>query len=307
MVAHIEFNAPLNRKLKIILASGLAGALKKTDRADSINQIKYDNSQKYRSYRDYPNPPLFKLENKMLDVIDQFRGSNLKINAVPWNSNKYSKGLHLAMMVAFSDQHQQPIAYDNFVPDDSREFVNRVMQLADDLNRQITIPEQFRIALDLSQGSILGAGVIAHAGSRSIARLSDTRVDKKFQYSMQEGLKWRDSVANFESITGDYFDPPGDTYHFWGTFIAGLLSEVIDNTKDQVLNPIYQQIYLNTAEITDFLRNKVSKIVRFFSNKDIVQETVITHKAADILGYHLSKMIGSRLLEGNDQQSLRRQ
>ncbi|MBI2421136.1 MAG: hypothetical protein HYV38_03570 [Candidatus Levybacteria bacterium] len=158
------------------------------------------------------------------------------------------------------------------------------MEEADKKERQLTLPEQFGIAMELSSGSVLGAAAIACAGSRSIARGSDSRADPRFNYTEEEVRKWRDCVGHFEGVTEEYGDPTADNYHVWGTFIAGLLSETGDRTRDKIFNPIYRQIYTKTAEITELIRYRIGR------------KKGVTHKNADTLGYHLGSLVGSTLL-----------
>ncbi|MBI2032677.1 MAG: hypothetical protein HYT09_03475, partial [Candidatus Levybacteria bacterium] len=210
----------------------------------SVREVSKDREESYRSPQAYSNPPLEALETEIIDLaLCSYDGGGL--DKLPWTDKKFSQGLHLAVMVSFADMHKAPLPKEYFVPEFSEEFVDRVMEVADQKRRQITLSEQFRIALDLSGGNILGAAVIAHAGSRAIARGSDTRFGQR-RYKEKDVIKWHNSVANFENITEEYDDPPGENYHFWGTFIAGLLSETGDRTRDKIFNPIYRQIYTKT-------------------------------------------------------------
>lgn len=286
MPSSVEVPTSFPDKLKVVTLSGIAGVIGKDPQPRSFNEIlkaSYRTSEaQYRSPRAYSNPPLEALEVQMC-VLALSYGNNGDINKLPWTEKRFSQGLHLATMVAFLDQHRQPVPYDHFAPDLSSEFVERIRNQADTNGRQITLTEQFDVALELAEGSMLGATLVAHAGARSIARRSDTRVDPKFNYSTQEVMHWRDCVSNFEAITDEYDDPPAETYHFWGTFVAGLLSETGDRARDRLFNPIYRQLYTKAAEITEVLRFKIAR------------KNGVTHKHADVLGYHLGSMVGSVL------------
>lgn len=272
-------------KLRVVVYAGVAGAIGK-DPQPAFNEIfreSYRTSEApYRSPRSYSNPHLEVLESKIYEqAISSYDGG--EINRLPWTDGPFSQGIHLAVMLAFADMHNQPTPSEYFMPKESRDFVDRVIEAADEKGRQITLPEQFQIALDIAQGSVLGAAVIAHVGSRSIARESDTRVDPKLDYSIAEVKKWRDCVANFERITDEYDDPPSETYHFWGTFIAGLLSETGDRRRDKIFNPIYRQLYTKMAEISELLRYRLAR------------KKGLPHKEADLVGYHLGSMVGASL------------
>lgn len=284
IMARIESSVSFPDKLRIVAFSGLAGVIGNDPKPRGFNEMLKDSYRtsdvQYRSPRASSNPPLEILEAEMCDLALVF-GDNGDINKLPWTEERFSQGLHLATMVAFLDQHQQPIPYEQIVPDLSREFVDRIRNLADIKDRQITLAEQFDVALGVTDGSILGSALIAHSGARSIARRSDTRADPRFNYSNQEVMHWRDCVASFEAISGVYDDPPAETYHFWGTFVAGLLSEHHDRFRDRLFNPIYRKLYTNAAEITEVLRFKIAR------------KNGVTHKHADVLGYHLGSMVAS--------------
>ncbi len=271
-------------KLKTVFTAGKSGILG-ADPDLTVNRIFFESYQAletpYVSPRSHPNPTLDLLE---VDLVQQALGSQTPdIRYLPWSTNRFSQGYHLALMSAFTDMHSGFIPYDNFPTDTSRRFVDRVIELADTNNRQVTIPEQFQIGLDLGQGSVLGAAVIAHGGARSIARDSDTTLDERLAYSTEEIKKWRDCVSTFEPISGIYPDPAADTYHFWGTFIPGLLSNEKDRLKDVLFNPAYRHIYTNMARITDLLRYKLMK------------KAGEPHQAADLAGYHIGSMVGAAL------------
>lgn len=273
-------------KLKAVLKAGVSGILGE-DPALEINRIFFESYQgaetPYISPRAHTNPPIELIEAALIDKA--LKTTCPDIRYLPWSTSRFSQGYHLALMSAFTDMHSGFIPYDNFPPSASRIFVDRIIDLSRSRNRQITIPEQFEVGLDLSDGHVLGAAVIAHGGARSIARASDTSVDDKLRYTTDEIKTWRDCVSTFESISGRYPDPAADTYHFWGTFIPGLLSEEKDRLKDVVLNPTYKLLYTNMASITDVLRYRLMK------------KSGEPHQVADITGYHIGSMVGAALRE----------
>jgi len=280
-----ELSQGFGNKLENIALSGIAGITGRDPRA-SFNTLfseAYNTPDQYRSPRAYSNPPLEVLEAELLNLASSNFDSDKpnELNSLPWTEDRFSQGLHLATMLAFTDQHRQPVPIEHFIPEKASTFVDEVTKSADEKGRQITISEQFDLALKIADGSVLGASVVAHAGSRSIARNRDTKIDPRFAYSIDDVKYWRDCVSNFETLTGFYGDPAADTYHFWGTFIAGLLSETGERTRDRVLNPTYRKIYLNFAEATNLLRYRIGG------------KQGETHKEADISGYHIGSMIGA--------------
>ena len=191
--------------------------------------------------------------------------------------NGFSKGRFLQAMVGFADQHAAPISEFVFPSSKAKEYVEGVMKLAAKQERQITIVDQLKVALKISSGNILEAAIIAHAGSRAIAKNFDARI---LEFSEDDLKKWKDSVASFGGITEGYGSPPADTYHFWGAFVAGLVSQEIYSKKDILLNPVYNMLYTHIAEFTDFLRYKIMR-----------KGDGTTHQEADLLGFHLGSLV----------------
>lgn len=282
-MSNVELSHGFGRKLEHVAATAVAGVFGRDPRPAHNNILReaYASSpDQYRSPRAYSNPPLELLEGEMVQLVEPFINDS-DLSSLPWTEHRFSQGLHLATVISFSDQHNRPVTPEYFVPERARVFVNEVSEFADENGRQATIPEQFSFALELSEGSVLGASVISHAGTRSIARGSDSRVDPLIDYTAQEVKDWRDDVASFEAITGKYGDPPGDTYHFWGAFIAGLLSETGDRVRDKFFNPAYRHLFTNAAEITSILRYGIGR------------KKGDTHKEADVAGYHIGSLIGT--------------
>jgi hypothetical protein len=238
-----------SRKLADLVRAS-RGGLNYAGAASEAAQI----SREYRSPGRFPNPP----EDQILEQIcyladDSLRSVGKKqLCQVPWRERPLSKGEFLAAAVAFFDQHNGG-APEIWVPQDlCRDFVRKVQETAGALSRQVTLPEQWALAMEIGEGNILGAAKMAYFGSRAIARRSDMRAGLYFTWD--ETRRWRDCVANFEITWGSYGDPPGDTYHFWGGVAAGWLSEIEINPKDKLLNPVYRYLYENTADLTRKLR-----------------------------------------------------
>lgn len=258
------------------------GGVKSPDREDIQDVVEHG----YRSDRKYENSPIDLLEMEMAEILEKVLKNNPNTNfaSIPWSKHRFSKGWHLQVMVGFSDQHKEKVDEQIFPIEKARDFVDQVMSKSDELRRQLTIPEQFSIALDIAENSIVGAAIVAHAGSRAIAKKSDTRLSSVLHFREDEIKKWRDSVASFEAITGEYGAPPADTYHFWGTFLSGIVSTMHITGKDRFLNPVYRFLYTNMAEITEFLRYKLAG-----------EGDGTVHKEADNLGYHLGSFLAEHI------------
>lgn len=251
-------------------------------------------SHEYESDRAFSNPPLIELEHEFFRILD---GKIQLTSHIPWGQRtRFSKGLHLTHMVAFTDQHSQPVCLNLFPIEQSMQYIDKVIKYSDKLNRQITLTEQLSIALEMAEHNLLGASIITHSGSRIIAKNSDTRISRMFDIPYPLIKKWRDCVSNFSALTGNYGSPPADTYHFWGAFVYGLVSEIKITPKDIFIDPVYRFLYTHIAEITDILRYKIRRI-----------GGGTTHKEADLLGFHIGslvkQMLDEQLLHDNLIQS----
>ncbi len=236
------------------------------------------------SKRKYPNPDGTLLLDEFFFLVKPILGS-IDINGLkhlPWSNRPFKKNEFFKIMVAFADQHNEKVDSSLFAPHRAKQYTDCVIEKADSLNRQVTLPEQFSIALELAESHILGAAVIAHSGSRAIARGGDSRIHGSC-YDVDDVLKWQNSVSTFENQLNTYGDPPGDTYHFWGGFVAGLVGNHIFESQDRILNPVYQWIYLHTAEATEIVRTRIA------------HNPSETHKVADVLGYTLGACIGNTI------------
>jgi hypothetical protein len=221
------------------------------------------------------------------------------LKTLSWDKFVFSKGRFLTSVVAFCNQHSEETYPEIFYPPLARCYINQVIDESDRLNRQLTLIEQYDVALNLTDRAsgidgkstshrLLDAAVLAHAGSRSAARIHDSRVDpERLAFSKDLMRKWRDCIATFDNITNEYGDPPGDTYHFWQNYVAGLTVPVVIKARDHIFNPIYKEFYNHSAEITKFLRYR-----RSGHNGN-------THKEADVLGLNIGIMVAENILQSD--------
>lgn len=253
----------------------------------------------YISPRAFPNPDEQELSvffNKFAKHPD-IKNNKGALYTLSWDRLVFSKGRYLTTAVSFSDQHKENTCHEMLNPPLARKYVDNVRNSSNNLDRQLTLTEQFAIALELTKITsgknetgfsykVLDAAVIAHAGSRAIARNWDASADPDhLSFTKEEFCQWRDCVSTFEPFTGEYGDPPGDTYHFWQNFVAGLTSKTKVRSHDKLLNPVYEQIYQSTAIATELLRHKLAS-----QNGQI-------HKEADRLGYKMGTSVANIVLE----------
>lgn len=145
-----------------------------------------------------------------------------RVDVLPWASRRTLLRRSVAALVSFVDDYQGPIPAE-FFPE--RELA-RVLQALDArcqaVGRALLLGEQMRIALECTNGHVFGAVILLHAASRIVARGRDRRACPSLDFPLDERLRRGQALAGFSLPPGEPFDPPGDTYHYWATFAAGL-------------------------------------------------------------------------------------
>ena len=165
----------------------------------------------------------------------------------PWHNKKTLSIQHLFdTLVSHADYHQYSIVSDYFPSPMAIEFINLVIEMSQTQGRAITIPEQFNIAMNVASKNPTAAAIVAHAGSRAIARNLDTRIDPALNFTEDQMRTWNKSVARF---TGDaYSEAMGDNYHFWAYCAMGMVTRANEETSP-ITSILWKAISYNGAEI----------------------------------------------------------
>ena len=177
---------------------------------------------------------------------------------VPWNPDKKIRMHHLfRVLVSPSDYHDRQIPEHLFPVDESLEFIDRVIERRKHVGKSVTIPQQFKIAMDITDGYPIAAALVAHSASRAIARNLDTRTDPRLEFSQEQMKEWAKSVATFPHIHRVNEDAVGDNYHFWAYFSMGAATRATD-AFSSVYAGVWNMALLEGGQILDFVRRKAT-------------------------------------------------
>lgn len=230
--------------------------------------------QRFRSRRAYPNPYPNQIEIGIMTATNKLHtGVGVEKDVIP------SRGRFLLTWMAFLDQHLLDIDQTIFRTPEARNFVEEVIDTSDSKGRQVTVLEQFQIAMRQGENQFMRSLLLAHSGSRAIARGSDNRAS--FPYVLKDLQKWEDCVGYFPYSLDGYGDPAGDTYHFWGQVVAGILATRTKNLADHLWRPVYNLLFPNSAFFVKTLR----------SAEHNVPNDIFFHQAIDRVGFDIGKKL----------------
>lgn len=230
--------------------------------------------QRFRSERAFPNPDPDQIEVGIIIKTNKLRtGVGTEKDIIP------SRGRFLLIWMALLDQHRLGIDQTIFRAPEARNFVEEVIDTSDSKGRQITVLEQFEIAMRQGENQFMRSLLLAHSGSRAIARGSDNRAG--FSYVLKDLQKWEHCVGYFPYSLDGYGDPAGDTYHFWGQIVAGILATRIKNLADRLWSPTYNLLFPNSSFFVKTLRKP-----EYNAPNDI-----FFHQAIDRTGFNIGKKL----------------
>lgn len=222
-----------------------------------------------------PLPDL--LLEEFIKVVEEINASR------PPLADQVKKREILQYYSAFADSHNLEFPpYFSHLAQISSDIASHIEQIAV-INGPLTLIHQLKIALELTQNNLTDAVGALAITTRALARGQDTRITPNLNINEERMKNWKNCLAHFgyndELCTNP--DPAGDTYHFWEAVWAGLRSQdERDSSPYNLLTAILcDQIYLNTAPITDILRHK------------LCQQKGETHSNIDILGYHIGRAL----------------
>lgn len=241
----------------------------RTPYSEKYRKIIEENTPYTSSKRYNPDPDL--LFEEILAVVPlQTKRTNIKYEL------NLSKASVLQFFVAFTDQHHTNLPLLSPLKNNCLNLVQKIEKTSQRSGVPVTVPEQLSLALDVTNGNLTQAAIVLAIATRAMARNYDTNLITSDKEKM---LAWYKYVAPF-GYTDGTFDPPGDTYHFWGSVLAGMSSQENRHGSYELLTgKICDLIYLNTASATEILRHKVCR------------KRGNTHETIDILGYNIGRAL----------------
>lgn len=224
----------------------------------------------------YNNPDRDTILHHMREIIPPHVSQN---RALAWGGEPINGYDLLTLTVSFTDDHEAYIPSIFFPPQHIMDYIHDVKKSASKSGLALTIPEQFRISMDLTDGQIFSATLLSHVASRAVGRNRDTRMGEFLNFTHEERVSWAQSVATFSENPEP--DQLGDTYHFWATCNMGVFSKLIENES-----PIEAALYRGMMHYGSQVMN--------FTRKNIVKRPLkFTHVEIDRMGLD----VGNKLLQ----------
>jgi hypothetical protein len=143
--------------------------------------------------------------------------------SLPWNAGRSPASRRLlAALVSFVDDYGGAMPSEMFPREETHALRLALREAAG--GGALTADEQLAIALDATGGELFAAAVLLHAVTRLVARNRDTRAVGALTW--EERLADAAWIAPFLPEIAGKGDAPGDTYHYWANFVAGLHAEL---------------------------------------------------------------------------------
>lgn len=273
------------------LAGAIWGASMKNVNGEHINEYRYLLS---REEPPTQNPKESELKQIILSQITESltKGHfNLEdLLTVPWSFRRIRTSRFAAALITFTNDHGKKTTPEFFPTDEVVTYLQNIRQQYENTGEQLTIPDQFSIALSQADNNPIAAALLTHAAYRSIARLWDTRMSPKLKFPVTSNTE-AITMINIAKSTADFddsqeiTDPLGNTYHFWSQFTAGVVF-TLEKRKRFIQTSLYNQAFSHGPELTSLVRKKIRGRPHSFGN----------HKEVDMQGLRLGRAAGHLIL-----------
>lgn len=162
------------------------------------------------------NPPPSALENAVLGVVRLHAGSSCEL--LPWCGSAPPSRRLVAALVSFVDDYEGEMPAEMFPREETEALRLALRRRA--AGGVLTLDEQLEVALGAMEGRLFAAAVALHAVTRHVARDRDARALGSLGW--EERLLDAAWIAPFTDAVAGRGDAPGDTYHYWANFTAGV-------------------------------------------------------------------------------------
>lgn len=176
------------------------------------------------------------------------------------------------------DDHDEPLTTTTIPPErDVRAFAERVM-FAD---KKMTVIDQLKVLLDITEGNILAAANIGFITTRFFARGTDRRVYPGIKFNFEDMRVWNDRLAQFEVYGQDSkMHAASDTYYFWTHFFVSLACELDSRPWAKAINRGF---------------SKGTDLMVFTRTHIVGKPTVTSHKEASAIGRNVGIAVSDLL------------
>ena len=169
-----------------------------------------------------------------------------------WDDNlQYDPIEVLGATVQSVDLHDAPLPHTVFPPEaDVQLFIDAVKGRP----HRVGVDEQLDIALDVTEGNLLGALNICWISNRFMARGADQRLYPTIPMHEELLRDWNHQVAQFETDgKSGKNDGPGDNYYFWTHAFAAMAF-----SRRGLQASLAQAAFSRGTRIMEFVRKNIS-------------------------------------------------
>lgn len=236
-----------------------------------------------RANLDIKITPAFNTEISMLTEMAEVLAKHkveLKSNPYWLSDNKFYDPIEIyTTSVQFFDCYNGTLPKTTLPPSkDVQEFIDKVLSS----NKKLSISEQFDILLNITNGSILGAGNVGLVGSRILARGWDTKAYPNIAVIPSTIREASNHLAPFEGCK----ESLGDTYYFWTNFFT---------------TSAYNQLGGNISKGFNQLFKIGTPVMRFVRQYVVMQPTVSSGCLSSDLGRLMGNIASTHLYEIRNQ------
>lgn len=229
------------------------------------------------------------LTTSIIDALSREGNSRDTLLTEPWSSRRIKPSRLAATLIAFSNDHGKKTVPEFFPVDEIFTYLQSVKTRSSQTGKQLTIADQFNLALEQTHNNPIAAALLAHSAYRSVARSSDTRLNPHLVFEVESNTQ-PITMMNIARSTADFSendkrDPLGNTYHWWSQFTAGMTFALLKRDNPfQVL--MYNKAFSLGPELTVALRSKLLHMPLAAGD----------HKAVDRQGMRLGRAMGNLLV-----------
>jgi len=192
-------------------------------------------------------------------AIDEKKHSIRSLLTLPWSSQRIELTRLAAALIAFSDDHGRETVPEFFPVAEILRFLHEVRRQSQDTGKQLTLIDQFDIALHQTNNHPVAAAILTHGSYRAL-RSCDTRLDPRLSFGIDSETEsiTRMNIARStaEFSIADTRDPLGNTYHWWSQFSAGMTFALLKEIAPKQAN-VFNSAFHAGPELTKFIRNKL--------------------------------------------------
>lgn len=185
---------------------------------------------------------------------------------VPWSLRRIKPSRLAASIIAFSNDHGEKTVTEFFPVDEIHTFLQSVKDQAEQAGKQLSLVDQFDIALEQTNNNPVAAALLAHSAYRSVARSCDTRLDERLRFDVNSDsnpinmMSIARSTADFPiNDKHDKKDPLGNTYHWWAQFSAGMIFSLLKKEYPLQVRT-YNTAFFFGPELTQGIRNGILRM-----------------------------------------------